>query len=212
MPAILKVYTDSGHSSEVAHTTDHSTTLNGSLTTSSTSATLTSTTGWPTSGMLDIIDGTNGNETIPYYGLSGNTVQLAKNPTVAHASGLTVNQWYYQLAVGDQSNGIPNDGTDAAPNGVGVNVQTWYVYNAGDQTAQSPTFATSGSAPSTTQGAADTLISTTSASAGFAASVSPANIAAGSQQQIWVVEEIPNGQSAAGNPQGCVLNLSYSTI
>lgn len=212
MPAQLKVYTDAGHTTEVAHTTDHTTTLNGALTTASTSATLTSVTGWPTSGMLDIIDGTNGNETIPYYGLSGNTVQLAKNPTVAHASGLTVNQWYYSLAVGDQTNGIPNDGTDAAPNGVGTNVATWYVYNAGDQIAQSPSFATVTGAPSTTQGFADTLISITSATAGFAASVTPANMAVGAVQQIWVVAEVPNGQSAAGNPQLCVLNLSYNTI
>lgn len=212
MPAQLKVYTDSGHTLEVAHTTDHSTTLNGALTTASTSATLTSTAGMPTSGMLDIIDGTNGNETIPYYGLSGSVVQLAKNPTVAHASGLTVNQWYYQLAVGDQTNGIPNDGTDAAPNGVGVNVATWYVYNAGDQIAQSPSFATVTGAPSTTQGFTDTLISTTSATAGFAATVTPANMAVAAVQQIWVVEEVPNGQSAAGNPQLCVLNLAYSTI
>lgn len=212
MPAQLKVYTDAGHTTEVAHTTDHTTTLNGALTTASTSATLTSATGWPTSGMLDIIDGTNGNETIPYYGLSGNVVQLAKNPTVAHATSLVVNQWYYQLAVGDQTNGIPNDGTDAAPNGVGTNVATWYVYNAGDQTAQSPTFATASGGASTTQGFADTLISITSASAGFGASVTPSNITAGSQQQIWVVAEVPNGQSAAGNPQICQLNLAYSTI
>lgn len=210
MPAILKVYTDSAHTTEVAHTTQNATTLNGALAAGATSATLTSTAGMPTQGMLDIIDGTNGNETIPYYGLSGNVVQLAKATGVAHATGLTVNQWYYQLAVGDQTNGIANDGTAATP--VAANTATWYAYNAGDQVAQSPTLATVSGAPSTTQGFSDTLISVTSATAGFAASVSPANIAVGGQQQFWVVAEIPSGQSNANNPQLCQLTISYSSI
>lgn len=212
MPAILKVYTDSGHTNEVAHTTQNSTTLNGGPSAGATALTLTSTSGWPTAGMLDIIDGTNGNETIPYFGLSGNVVQLAKPTGVSHANGLTVNQWYYLLAVGDQTNGIPNDGTNAAPNSP-TNVGTWYVYNAGDQTATSPVFATSNASPSTTEGFSDTLISITSASASFAASQSPSNITAGSQQQVWVVAEIPTGQNPAGtNPQLCLINLTFNSI
>lgn len=210
MPAFVKVYTDAAHTSEVAHTTQNATTLNGALTTASTTATLTSTAGWPTSGTFDVIDGTNGNETFAYYGLSGNVVNLAKSPTVAHATGLTANQWYYQLAVGDQTNGIPNDGTEATP--VAGNTNTWYAYNAGDQIAQSPTIATVSGGASTASGFSDTLVSITSSSAGFAASVSPANIAVGGVQQFWVVAEIPNGQSAAGNPQICQVNIGYSTI
>lgn len=214
MSAFLKVYTDSLHTAEVAHTTQNTTTTNGAVSAGGTTLTLTSVAGMPTSGYLDIIDGTNGNETLQYYGLSGNTVNIARTGGLQflHPSGVTVNQWYYSLAVGDQTNGIPNDGTNAAPNSP-TNVGTWYVYNSGDQTAQSPVFATNSGAPSTTSGFADTLLSITSASAGFAASVSPANIAAGATPtQIWVVAEIPNGQSAAGNPQICVINMTYNTI
>jgi hypothetical protein len=213
MPAILKVYTDNAHSSEVAHTAQNSTTLNngGTLSSGAVSLTLTSVTGWPTSGMLDI--DTAGNlETIPYFGLSGSVVQLAKATGINHSNGVAVVQWYYQLAVGDQTNGIANDGTNATPNGA-TNVGTWYVYNAGDQTATSPTFATSASSPSTSQGYSDTVISITSISSGFATSVSPSNISAGSQQQIWVCAEIPNAQNPAGtNPQICLINLSYNSI
>lgn len=213
MSALLKVYTDSGHTSEVAHTTANSTTLNGALSAGGTSITLTSTTGWPTQGWLDIIDGTNGNDIVAYYGLSGNTVTVANTGGLAHAhaTGLTVNQWYYSLAVGDQTNGIVNDGTNAAPNSP-TNVATWYVYNAGDQTAQTVSIATASGAPSTTSGFADTLVSITSAAAGFAASVTPANMAAAAVQQFWVVAEIPSGQSAVGNPQVCVVNLSYQSV
>lgn len=213
MPAILKVYTDSGHASEVAHTAQNSTTLNngGTLAIGATSLTLTSVAGWPTSGMLDIDTGGN-IETIPYFGLSGSVVQLAKATTISHANLVSVVQWYYQLAVGDQTNGIANDGTNATPNG-SVNVGTWYVYNAGDQTATSPVFSTSASSPSTTQGFSDTNISISSISTGFATSVSPSNINAGSQQQIWVEAAIPSGQNPAGtNPQLCIINLAYNSI
>lgn len=213
MPAILKVYTDNAHSSEVAHTTQNSTTLNngGTLNSGATSLTLTSTTGWPSAGMLDIDSGGN-LETIPYFGLSGATVQLAKATGVNHANGVAVVQWYYQLAVGDQTNGIANDGTNATPNG-STNVGTWYVYNAGDQTATSPAFSTSNASPSTAQGYSDTVISITSISAGFSTSVSPSNIAAAAQQQIWVCAEIPSAQNPAGtNPQICVINLAYNSI
>jgi hypothetical protein len=214
MSALLKVYTDSGHSSEVAHTTQNSSTIETGHAASAGDTVLyiTSTTGMPTQGYIDIVD-TGKNETIAYYGLSGNTVNVANTGGLAyaHSTGVTLNQWYYQLAVGDQTNGIPNDGTNASPNSP-TNVATWYCYNAGDQTAQSPTLATVSGAPSTGTGYTDTLISITSASAGFAASVSPSNIASGSQQQFWVVAEIANGQSAAGNPQICVIDISYQSI
>lgn len=212
MPAIIKIYTDSAHTSEVAHTAQNSTTLNngGTLAIGATSLTLTSTAGWPTSGYLDI--DTAGNlETIAYYGLSGSTVQLAKATAISHANAVAVVQWYYQLAVGDQTNGIVNDGTQATP--TGQNTNTWYAYNAGDQTAQSTSLATASGAPSTTQGFADTLLSITTATTGFAASVSLGNVtAAAAATQFWVAEEIPNGQSAAGNPQICQINISFTTV
>jgi hypothetical protein len=214
MSAFLKIYTDSGHTSEVAHTTDHSTTISsgsGTVAAGATSLTLTSTTGWPTSGNIDIIDGTNGNETIQYYGLSGTTIQLATATANQHSNAsATINQWYYQLAVGDQTNGIPNDGTESTPQA--GNTNTWYIYNAGDQVAQSITLATSNASPSTSQGYSDTVVSITSSSSGFSTSVSPSNLNAGSSQQFWVCAEIPSGQSAAGNPQLCVINLTYSSI
>lgn len=213
MSALLKVYTDSGHTSEVAHTTQNSTTTNGALAAGATTMTLTSTTGWPTQGWLDIVDATNGNETIAYYGLSGNTVNIANTGGLAHLhpSGTTINQWFYQLAIGDQVNGILNDGSNATPNG--ANTAAFYAYNAGDQTAQSPSIAVNTSASvDTTAGKTDTLVSITSATTGFATSVSPSNIAAGGIQEFWVVAEIPNGQSAAGNPQVCEVDISYSSI
>jgi hypothetical protein len=213
MPAFIKVYTDSAHTSEVAHTTNASATINGTLASGSTSITLTgSLTSWPTAGTIDIIDGTNGNETIEYYGLSGQVIQLAKATGVSHATGLTVNQWYYQLGVGDQTNGIANDGTNFAPNSP-TNVGTWYLYNAGDQNAQNVTVSTSNAAPSTTSGFADTVVSTTSAASGFATSQNLGTINPGATStQIWVAAEIPSGQSIVGNPQLCVINIAYSTI
>lgn len=214
MSALVKVYTDSGHTSEVSHTTQNSTTVPaGGWTAGATSVTVTSAAGWPTQGYFDVIDGTNGNETIAYYGLSGNTVQIANTGGLAHnhAAALTVNQWYYSLAVGDQTNGIANDGTNATPDA--NNTNTWYLYNSGDQTAQSVTVATASGAPSTTSGFSDTLISKTSATTGFAASVSFGNIAAAAAAtEFWVTAEIPNGQSIAGNPQVCAINLTYSSI
>lgn len=213
MSALLKVYTDSGHTSEVAHTVQNTTTTNGALAAGATTMTLTSTTGWPTQGYLDIVDGTNGNETIAYYGLSGNTVNIANTGGLAHLhpTGTTVNQWFYQLAIGDQVNGILNDGSNATP--TVNNTATFYAYNAGDQTAQNPSIAVNTAASAdTTAGKADTLVSITSATTGFAASVTPANMAAGAVQQFWVVAEIPNGQSAAGNPQVCEVDLSYQSI
>lgn len=213
MGALIKIYTDSGHTSEVAHTTNASATLNGVHNAGSTALTLTgSLASWPASGTLDIIDGTNGNETIAYFGLSGQTVQLATPTAVSHATGLTVNQWYYSLAVGDQTNGIANDGTNAAPNSP-TNVGTWYAYNAGNQTAQAVTLTTSNASPSTTSGFSDTQISKTAAGSGYATSQNLGNIASGAAAtQFWVVAEIPTNQNPAGNPQICVINVSYSSI
>lgn len=210
MPAQLKIYTDSGHTSEVTHTTNVSTTLNGAVSAGASSIVVASTTGMPNQGYIDIVDGSNGNETIPYTSISGTTINLAKVTAFAHTTGLTINQWVYILAVGDQTNGIPNDGSASTP--VAANTATWYLYNAGDQVAQSPSIATSNSAPSTTSGFADTQISITSATSGFSSSVSPTNIAAGSQVQFWVTALIPSGQSGIGNPQQCVINVSYSSI
>jgi hypothetical protein len=212
MTAFLKIYTDSAHTNEVAHTANVSTTLNngGTLASGATVIPCTTTTGMPAQGQIDIDSGGN-LETILYTSISGNNLNLAKPTALSHANGVAVVQWYYQLAVGDQVNGIINDGTNASPNT--NNTATWYLYNAGDQTATSIAIQTASSSPSTTDGYSDTLISITSASTGFAASVSPANLAAGSQQQFWVTEEIPSGQSANGaNPQVCVVNIYYQSV
>jgi hypothetical protein len=213
MPAFLKLYTDAGHTAEVAHTTDHTATLNGLHAAGATTLTLTgSLAGWPTAGTLDIIDGANGNETLAYTSISGQVVTLAKATATSHANGLTVNQWFYSLAIGDQTNGISNDGTNSTPNSP-TNVASWYVYNAGDQTAQGTAVATSNAAPSTTQGFADTEISKTSAATGFATSQALGDLTAGAAPtQVWVAALVPNNQSIVGNPQLCVLTLSYQTV
>lgn len=209
MSAILKIYSDSGHTTEVAHTTMYATTMS-SATAGATTITLASVTSWPTSGFIDIIDGTNGNEAIPYYGLSGNTINLLKPLAFNHPSSTTVNNWQYVLNIGDQTNGIPNDGSASTP--VAANTATFYMYNSGDQTAQATTLQTSSASPSTTSGYADTQISVTSSSTGFSQTVTPGNITAGSTVQLWVTALIPSGQSIANNPQQCLINLSYSSI
>jgi hypothetical protein len=214
MTAFLKVYTDSGHTTEVAHTTQNSTTISsgsGTVAAGATQLTLTSTAGMPTNGVIDIIDGTNGDETIAYHDLSGSVIQLATATAHQHSnSSATINQWAYILAVGDQTNGIANDGSESTPNG--SNTNAYYLYNAGDQTAQSPTLTTSNASPSTTNGYADTLVSTTSSSSGFGTSATPSDIAAGGVQEFWVCAEIPSGQNNINNPQLCNINISYSSV
>lgn len=213
MSAQLKIYTDNAHTSEVAHTAQNSTTTaGGTQNVGTTSLQVTLTTGMPSQGYVDIDTGGN-LETLPYSSIIDSThIGLAKATTISHASGVAVVQWYYSLAIGNQSTGIANDGSNATPNGVGTNVATWYLYNAGDQTAQNITLATSNSAPSTALGFTDTLISITSASASFAASQSPSNISAGSQQQFWLVAEVASGQSNAANPQICIVNVTYQSV
>lgn len=211
MPAQLKIYTDSGHSSEVAHTAQNSTTTaGGTQNAGTTSLQVTSTTSMPAQGFVDIDTGGN-LETLPYSSIvDGTHIGLAKATTINHASGVAVVQWYYSLAVGDQTNGIVNDGSESTP--TGVNTATWYCYNAGDQTAQNVSLATSNANPSTALGFSDTLISITNATSGFATSVSPSNIASGSQQQFWLVAEVASGQSNAANPQICVVNVAYQSV
>lgn len=213
MAAFPKLYTDSGHTTEVAHTTLLSTTLNGAVVAGGTSLTLTSVTGIGTTGFLDIVDGTNGNETIPYYGLSGSTINLATALAHLHPTGTTVNIWYYQLNVGDQTNGIPNDGTASTP--VAANTATWYCYNAGDQIAQGLALSLISGSPSTGQGYSDTVVSITSATTGFGTTATIGNLAVGGQQQIWVAAEIPSGQSNISpnaNPQICQIQFAYTTL
>lgn len=209
MSALLKVYTDNAHTSEVAHTAQNSTTLNGATSIGATSIVVASTTGWPAQGVIDIDTSTN-LETVAYTSVSGTTVNLSSALANAHATGVAVVQWYYSLAIGDQTNGILNDGTNATPDV--NNTATWYCYNAGTQVAQNISMATSNASPSTTSGYTDTVVSITSATTGFAASVTPANLNVGAQQQFWVAAEIPSGQSNAGNPQVCVVNLTYQSI
>lgn len=211
MPAQLKFYTDSGHSSEVAHTANVSTTTAGSVQgIGTTSLQVTSTTNMPAQGFVDIDTGGN-LETLPYSSIIDSThIGLAKATTISHASGVAVVQWYYSLAIGDQTNGIVNDGSESTP--TASNTDTYYLYNAGDQTAQSVSLATSNASPSTPLGYSDTLISITSSSSGFANSVTPADIDAGSQQQFWLVAEVASGQSNVANPQICVVNTTYQSV
>lgn len=212
MSAFLKVYTDSGHTAEVAHTAQNSTTTAGGTQGIGTSTLqVSSTSGMPAQGVVDI--DTAGNlETLAYTNVVDTThLALAHATTISHASGVAVVQWYYTLAVGDQTNGIVNDGTQAIP--TGLNTVTWYLYNAGDQTAQSITLATASGAPSTANGFTDTVISITSANSGFATSVTPANMTAGGAvQQFWVCEEVPLGQGNTPSAQVCVLNLAYQSV
>jgi hypothetical protein len=211
MSALLKVYTDALHTLEVAHTAQNSTTTaGGTQAIGTTSLQVSSTANMPAQGVVDIDTGDN-LETIPYTTIADTThLTLAKATTISHASGVAVVQWYYLLAVGDQTNGISNDGTQATP--TVSNVGAWYAYNAGDQIAQSPAFSTSSASPSTQDGITDTVISVTSSSSGFAASVSPSNIAVGGVQQFWVCEEVPTGQSNIPGTQYCVLNLQYQSV
>lgn len=211
MSALIKVYTDAGHTSEVAHTAQNSTTTaGGTQAIGTTSLQVVSTTGMPAQGIVDI--DTAGNlETIAYTAvLDATHLTLAKATAISHASGVAVVQWYYQLNVGDQTNGILNDGTQAAP--TGLNTATWYAYNAGDQTALNPVFSATSTSPSTADGIADTVLSVTSSGAGFATSVTPANIAVGAVQQFWVAEEVPIGQGNTPGTQVCVLSLQYQSV
>lgn len=211
MPAHLKIYTDNAHSSEVAHTTQNATTTAGGTQDAGTiSLQVTSTSGMPAQGVVDIDSGGN-LETLPYSSIiDGTHIGLAQATAISHASGVAVAQWYYALAIGDQSTGIVNDDSESTP--TSENTATWYLYNAGDQTAQNVSLATSSSSPSTALGFADTLISITSASTGFASSVTPSDIAAGAQQQIWLVAQVGSGQSPAANPQVCVLDIAYQSV
>jgi len=212
MVALLKMYTDAGHTSEVAHSPGVSTTTaGGTQTAGTTTLQVASTTNMAPQGVVDIDAGGN-LETLPYAAIIDSThISLAKATTLDHANGVAVVQWYYSLAVGDQATGILNDGSNAAPNG-SINVASWYLYNAGDQTAQSIDLATVSGAPSTPLGYTDTLLSITNATSGFATSVTPPDLAAGSVRQFWACEEVGTGQSNAANPQACALAISYQSV
>lgn len=211
MSAILKVYTDSAHTSEVAHTTIYSTTLTQAVVQGATVFQVGAGANWPAQGFIDIVDGVGGNETIAYYGLVNNSANVANTGGFAHAHAASAGalQWAYNLPVGDQVNGIVNDGTQSTP--TVQNVTTWYLYNGGDQTAQSPNLSTS-STSSSTQGFADSLVSCLNGSQSFTSSYSMANIVSGTSQEFWVAAEVPNGQSAAGNSQFCTINYTYQSI
>jgi hypothetical protein len=212
MSALLKVYTDSGHISEVAHTTQNSTTTAGGVQNiGTTSLQVVSTANMPAQGVVDI--DTAGNlETIAYTAILDAThLTLAKATAISHASGVAVVQWYYNLVIGDQTNGILNDGSQATP--TGLNTATWYLYNAGDQTALNISLSVSSVVPpATADGVADTLVSVTSSGAGFASSVSPTNLAVGAVQQFWIVEEIPLGQGNTPGTQVGVPTIIYQSV
>ncbi len=216
MSAFLKIYSDNLHTVELAHNTDIATTINhtGGYAAGATSIVVAN--ALPGYGTIDIIDATNGNETIAYAtptpGVASTTLNLLTPLAHLHPNNCVVNEWYYSLPVGDQVNGVLNDGTNATPNGIGVNVQNFYLYNAGDQKAQTVTMSTSNVSPSTSQGYTDTLLSQTSATAGFAASLAMGNIASGAQVQFWAVAEVTSGQSFTNNPQACVVNLAYQSV
>lgn len=211
MSALLRVYTDNAHTNEVAHTAQNSTTTaGGTQGIGTTSLQVTSTAGMPAQGVVDIDTALN-LETIAYTQvLDATHLTLAKATAISHVSGVVVVQWYYQLNIGDQVNGILNDGSQSAP--TGSNTATWYVFNAGDQTALNPTFSVASTSPATADGIADTLISITSSGTGFATSVSPANIVVGGQWQIWIAEEVPLGQGNTPGTQIGVLSLLYQSV
>lgn len=215
MSALIKVYTDATHLSEVAHTAQNSTTTaGGTQAIGTTSLQVVSTAGMPLQGTVDIDTGGN-LETLAYTNVPDSThLTLAKATAISHASGVAVVQWYYGLNIGDQTNGILNDGTQAAP--TGLNTTTWYLYNAGDQIAQNIVLSVSTTippiAPSTSDGATDTLVSITGSGSGFASSVTPANLAVGAVQQFWVVEQIPLGQGNTPGTQVGVPTLQYQSV
>lgn len=211
MSALLKVYTDSGHTSEVAHTQQNATvTAGGTQNAGTTLLQVSSTAGMPLQDVIDIDTGGN-LETIAYVNIVDAThIQLASATTKNHASGVPVVQWYYALPIGDQTNGIVNDGSQSAP--TGSNVGTWYAYNAGDQIAQFCAFSISSVSPSTANGYTDTLISVTGSGAGFAQTVTPPNIAVGGVQQFWVVEQIPLFQGNTPPTQYGVPILQYQSV
>lgn len=212
MSALLKVYSDALHTSELAHAPIVSTTTAGGTQNAGTSSLqVASTTNLAAQGVIDIDSGAN-LETIPYTSIIDSThIQLARVTTINHASGVAVVSWFYALPIGDQALGIVNDGSQAAP--TSSNVSTYYAYNAGDQTATFCAFSVSSASPATQNGANDTLISITSSSAGFVSVVTPANMATGATQQIWVVEEIALGQSnIPSTGQIGVLNLQYQSV
>ncbi len=216
MSAFLKIYSDNLHTVELAHNTDIATTINhtGGYAAGATSIVVAN--ALPGYGTIDIIDATNGNETIAYAtptpGVASTTLNLLTPLAHLHPNNTVVNEWYYSLPVGDQTNGILNDGTNATPNGIGVNVQNFYIYNAGDQKAQNTNIATSNANPSTSSGYTDSLLSQTSATASFFASLNMGNIASGAQVQFWAVAEVTLGQTIVGNPQLCVVNLAYQSV
>lgn len=213
MSAILKIYTDSGHTSEVARTPNIQTITTGStLTIGTTAIPVASSVGMPSAGFIDIDTGGN-LETLYYVSITGNTLNLATATTISHAGGTSVVQWFYQLNVGDQTNGIINDGTMASPNG--SNTATWYLYNAGDQTASTIVMALSNAIPpSTINGYTDTLLSITNGTTGFSNSLSLSNMASGATQQFWATVDIPAGQAISGssNPQICVVLITFTSL
>lgn len=210
MSALLKVYSDSGHTTEITHSPNVTTALSGGVSSGATSIPVSTTSGMPAQGVVDIDTG-GSLETVAYASISGSNLLLSSPLGSSHSSSAAVVQWYYNLPIGDQTNGILNDGTNATPNG-STNVNTYYIYNAGSSAAQSPSVATASGGVSTASGYADTLISSTNGTSGFATSVSLSNIASGSVVQFWLCAEVPTGQSNAGNAQVCQVNLSYATV
>lgn len=211
MSALLKVYSDSGHTTELAHTAQNSTTTaGGTQAIGTTNLQVVSTANMPTQGVVDI-DVAGNLETIAYTAVADSThLTLAKATAISHASGVAVVQWYYNLPIGDQTNGIINDGSQATP--TGLNVGTWYLYNAGDQPAINITLFISTASPATADGAIDTLVSVTGSGSGFAASVSPANIAVGGVQQFWTCEAVPLGQGNTPGAQIGVPVIQYQSV
>ena len=212
MTAFMKVYTDSAHASEVAHTANISTTLNngGTLAIGATAPICATTVGMPSSGAIDI-DSAGTLETLRYVSITGSTLNLAKATAISHANSVAIVQWYYSFPIGDQTNGIPNDGT-ASSASTGPSA-TWYYYNAGDQVAQSVVLAVVNVSPTTTDGYADTNVSTTSATTGYSQSISIGNVTNGAAAvQFWIDAQVPSAQSAIGNPQVGVLLFTYSSV
>src|SRR5258708_7624348 len=99
MSAFLKLYSDVGHTTEIAHTANVSNSLNGATIIGATQITLNSVVGMPAQGYIDI-DTAGLLETVQYTLITGNVLTLAKALANAHNSAVAVVQWYYLLTLG----------------------------------------------------------------------------------------------------------------
>lgn len=210
--AFIQVYNDQAHTSEVTHTANVSTDLNGAVLAGATTITVDVVTGMPAAGVVDIDSGGAHPETIPYVNITGNVLTLADALGFNHADEATVVQWYYLFNIPSNLAGIPNDGTQSTC-ATAPTVSFWY-WNSGNQSAQNTVLSIQNVSPTTPQGFTDTTASVTSATTGCSQSISIGTVTAQTANAIafWVDEQVPSGQSGVGNPQIGVVQFAYQSI